>query len=119
MRAVLEDSQIEAEALAFIESFNSHAPEEVAKAIKEHKIVVVGMGHNPFVLKAKKLLSHSSLEFKSLDYGNYFTGWKTRLAIKLWSGWPTFPQVFVNGKLIGGYTELAKQIESGVIQTKS
>ena len=23
-------------------------------------------------------------------------------AIKLWSGWPTFPQVFVDGTLIGG-----------------
>ena len=26
--------------------------------------------------------------------------------IKLWRGWPTFPIVFVDGKLIGGYKEL-------------
>jgi hypothetical protein len=33
-----------------------------------------------------------------LEYGSYFSKWKERLAIKLWSGWPTFPQVFVDGR---------------------
>jgi monothiol glutaredoxin len=33
-------------------------------------------------------------------------GWKKRLAIKLWTGWPTFPQIFHKGVLIGGAKDL-------------
>ncbi|MBY0515640.1 MAG: hypothetical protein K2P81_01940 [Bacteriovoracaceae bacterium] len=36
--------------------------------------------------------------------------------MKLWSGWPTYPQVFVNGKLVGGYQETAQQIKEGKIK---
>jgi monothiol glutaredoxin len=45
-----------------------------------------------------------------LSYGNYFSKWKQRLAIKLWSGWPTYPQIFIDGKLIGGCDDLIKYL---------
>jgi glutaredoxin-related protein len=31
----------------------------------------------------------------------------------MWSGWPTFPMVFVRGVLVGGATELRTLIASG------
>ena len=31
----------------------------------------------------------------------------------MWTGWPTFPMVFVKGSLIGGSSDLAKLINSG------
>ncbi|MFT5930783.1 MAG: monothiol glutaredoxin, partial [Oceanospirillaceae bacterium] len=34
------------------------------------------------------------------------------LAIKMWSGWPTYPQVFVNGTLVGGASDLQKLIRA-------
>ena len=42
--------------------------------------------------------------------------WKERLAIKMWSGWPTFPQVYVKGKLLGGHDTTAKAIEDGSLR---
>lgn len=41
--------------------------------------------------------------------------WKPRLAIKMLSGWPTFPQVFVDGVLIGGYKEAIAALQAGAM----
>ena len=35
-----------------------------------------------------------------------------------WSGWPTFPQVFVKGTLIGGFTELQGKLEDGSLKSE-
>ena len=43
-------------------------------------------------------------------------GFEKRLAIKLWSGWPTFPQVFVRGELIGGEDLTKAAIASVALQ---
>ena len=37
----------------------------------------------------------------------------TRNALKMWTGWPTFPMVFVNGVLVGGAADLQRLIRSG------
>lgn len=103
MRRVLD--KIDTPALTAITNFHPGTVQEVENAIQQNKIVVVGMGFNPFVIKAKNLLSASGKDFKYLGYGSYFSQWKPRLAVKIWSGWPTFPQVFVDGKLIGGFQE--------------
>jgi glutaredoxin-related protein len=42
--------------------------------------------------------------------------WKQRLAIKMWSGWPTFPQVFVRGVLVGGFEDTRKALEDGSLK---
>ena len=60
------------------------------------------MAQNPHVKRARRALEAAGVEFHYLEYGSYLTGWRRRLAIKMWSGWPTFPQVFVRGTLIGG-----------------
>jgi glutaredoxin-related protein len=31
----------------------------------------------------------------------------------MWTGWPTFPMVFVKGALVGGANELRRLIDSG------
>ena len=31
----------------------------------------------------------------------------------MWTGWPTFPMVFVDGILVGGYKDLQALIDSG------
>jgi glutaredoxin-related protein len=31
----------------------------------------------------------------------------------MWTGWPTFPMVFVNGKLLGGASDLVAAIAAG------
>jgi glutaredoxin-related protein len=84
-------------------------------AIQEHPVVVIGMAQNPFVSKARKALTAAGVDFQYLEYGSYFSKWKERLAIKLWSGWPTFPQVFVKGSLIGGCDDTKRAIQDGAL----
>jgi glutaredoxin-related protein len=82
----------------------SHADtlKEVTDAIASHDVVVVGMAQNPHVRNVRKMLDGAGVKFHYVEYGSYFSEWRKRLAIKMWSGWPTFPQVFVRGVLLGG-----------------
>jgi monothiol glutaredoxin len=47
------------------------------------------------------------------DYGSYLSQWRRRGALKMWSGWPTFPMVFVRGQLVGGADDLQRLLSSG------
>jgi glutaredoxin-related protein len=97
----------------FVSKYQSSTVTEVTQAVESNSIVVVGMLHNPYVKRARKALKKEGIEFKYLEYGSYFSGWKPRLMIKIWSGWPTFPQVFVDGKLLGGAQELVESLDTG------
>ncbi|MEX1368237.1 MAG: glutaredoxin [Nannocystaceae bacterium] len=98
--------------------FHRETLEEVQTTIARDPIVVVGMAQNPFVKKARRALSDADLPFTYLEYGSYFGEWKRRLAIKMWSGWPTFPQVFVRGVLIGGNDETVAAIADGSLRER-
>jgi glutaredoxin-related protein len=89
---------------------------EVQAAIAASDVVVVGMAQNPFPRKARKLLDAAGVPYKYLQYGSYLGEWRPRSALKMWTGWPTFPMVFVKGVLIGGASDLAKLIESGELK---
>ncbi len=106
VRTILPDHCLSESALKAIENFHPQVVKDVQDALTKHRIVVVGMRINPFVRKARQLLTDRGLDFHYLEFGGYLSHWKPRLALKLWSGWPTFPQVFIEGRLIGGYTEL-------------
>jgi monothiol glutaredoxin len=77
---------------------------------------VVGMQMNPFPKKARVALDQAGQPFKYLEYGNYFSHWRERNALKLWTGWPTFPMVFVKGILVGGCNDLQALIASGELK---
>jgi monothiol glutaredoxin len=116
MRKVLGTENLDTKAKEAIENFYSDVVKEVESAVKTNRIVIVGMAQNPVVKKARKNLEAAGLSFKYLEYGNYLSMWKPRLAVKLWSGWPTFPQVFVDSKLVGGNAELEELLKSGKIK---
>ena len=101
-RPQLEPTRIAAEARRQMAAFHSAVVAEVRAAVDGAPIVVVGMAQNPHVKNVRKALTDAGIDYKYLEYGSYFSKWKERLAIKLWSGWPTFPQVFVHGVLLGG-----------------
>jgi glutaredoxin-related protein len=85
----------------------------VQAAVAANEIVVVGMRQNPFPKKARKLLDAAGRAYKYLEYGGYFGGYRERLPLKMWSGWPTLPMVFVKGVLVGGADDLKRLLESG------
>jgi monothiol glutaredoxin len=98
----LPENRVSREASAKIQSFHSDVVAQVKGAISKHRVVVVGMAQNPHVRNVRRALKDAGVEFEYLEYGSYLSKWKERLAIKLWSGWPTFPQVYLDGVLIGG-----------------
>lgn len=87
--------------------------QEVIQTVESEPVVVVGMKHNPHVIRARKALTKAGVAFTYLEYGSYTAEWRRRTAIKMWSGWHTFPQVFVRGVLVGGATETIQLLESG------
>ena len=97
-----DPKSIAPDALGKMISFHTDVIENVARTVADNAVVVVGMAQNPHVKKVRKALDDANIAYKYLEFGSYFSDWRPRLAIKLWSGWPTFPQVFVRGVLIGG-----------------
>jgi monothiol glutaredoxin len=71
---------------AYLNAFHRDTVEEVRATVAEHPIVVVSMAWNPHVPLVKKALKQSNIDHVYVEYGSYVTGWKRRLAIKLWSG---------------------------------
>ena len=90
--------------------------DEVKGAMAKSDVVVVGMGMNPVCKKARQLLDAQQQPHVYLEYGNYFNTWRRRNALKMWTGWPTFPMVFVRGVLIGGGQELDALVANGELK---
>jgi glutaredoxin-related protein len=115
-RKVLDPARIDSSALDAMNARHADVVREVETALGENAVVVVGMAQNPHVKKARQALTDAGISFKYLEYGSYFSGWKKRLALKLWSGWPTFPQVYANGVLLGGNTETRAALANGTLR---
>ncbi len=115
-RQRLDDVHVSERAQQRMTRFYARTVEEVRQAVDHNPVVVVGMAWNKYVRRARRTLTRERIPHLYLEYGNYLFGWYRRLAIKLWSGWPTFPQVFVGGVLIGGAYELNQGLHDGSIR---
>lgn len=111
MRKVLNPNQVHETALQSMVSFHPEYVKQVEEAIQKNDFVIVGMSLNPFCKKARQLLNEHGLKHEYIEFGGYMSMWKPRLALKLWSGWPTFPMVFIKGQLIGGFRELSQTLK--------
>lgn len=114
-RRVLEERRIHASIQDKIASYRSAIVGEVEAAIASHDVVVVGMRQNPFPRRARKLLAQRGIAHHYLEYGSYLSKWQERLPLKLWTGWPTFPMIFVKGVLIGGFKDLENLLANGEV----
>lgn len=115
-RPLHDPTQATPRVLDAMASYNRSTVDAVVAAIAANDVVVVGMGWNPHVKNARKALDEAGIAFTYLEYGNYMSAWRERLAIKMWSGWPTFPQVFVRGTLIGGNKDTRAAIADGSLK---
>lgn len=114
-RSILDEAHIHAAIRDKIASHHADIVKEVQAAIAANEIVVVGMAQNPIPKKARKLLDAAGVAHEYLEYGSYFSLWRRRNALKMWTGWPTFPMVFVKGVLIGGAEDLERLLEGGAL----
>jgi monothiol glutaredoxin len=115
-RPLLPASRISSEALAHMSTFHADILEHVQREVSTKPLVVVGMAQNPHVRNVRKALARAGVAFEYIEYGSYLSKWRERLAIKLWSGWPTFPQVFVKGALLGGEDLTLAALENGTLR---
>ena len=118
-RPQLDPSKIAPKAQERMNELHPDVIRAVAEAVARDAVVVVGMAQNPHVKNVKRALSEAGVEFTYLEYGSYFSEWRKRLAIKLWSGWPTFPQVFVRGVLVGGEDLTKAALADGTLKSQS
>jgi len=115
-RPILDESSIHPAVRGKVAGWQHAIVDEVKAAVATNDVVVVGMGINPFPGKARKALDAIGQPYKYLGYGSYLGMWRPRSALKMWTGWPTFPMVFVKGTLVGGFRDLEKLIESGELK---
>ena len=111
-RPVLDEAAIHPAVRAKVAGWQHAIVEEVRAAAQANDVLVVGMAFNPFPARARRALDAIGQPYRYLEYGSYLSNWQPRNALKMWSGWPTFPMVFVKGILVGGYTDLKALIDS-------
>jgi glutaredoxin 1 len=73
-------------------------------------IDIYGTATCSFCLRAKKLCERMGLKYEYKDIG--YEKYKNELDGLLTEGYRTVPQIFRYGKLIGGYTEFASELEN-------
>jgi glutaredoxin-related protein len=112
-RPILDESRIHPAIRDKVATNRLDFVREVQAAIAAHPVVVVGMRQNPAPKKARRALEKAGIRFHYLEYGSYLSEWRRRNALKMWTGWPTFPMVFVKGMLVGGADDLERLIASG------
>jgi monothiol glutaredoxin len=115
-RPVLDEAQIHPAIRTRIAEYRQEIVREVKAAIQDSDVVVVGMAMNPFPRKARKALDAIGQPYRYLEYGNYLGDWRRRSALKMWTGWPTFPMIFVKGTLVGGFSDLEALIANGELK---
>ena len=92
--------------------------EKIEKEIKSHKVVlfVKGTPQAPqcgFSAATMELFKKMDVPFHSIDV---IANSDIRATLPGYSKWPTFPQIFINGKLIGGCDIVHELHESGELQ---
>ncbi len=115
-RRILDPSRIHPAIRDRVSNHHTDIVHNVQAATLSNAVLVVGMAQNPVCRKARKLLTAAGVPFHYLEYGSYLSQWRARNALKMWTGWPTFPMVFVKSTLVGGAEDLARLIESGELK---
>ena len=85
-RPILSEANIHPAIRDSIAGYKADILHEVQAALVVSPVVVVGMRQNPFPKKACKLLDAKGIKYQYLEYGSYFSNWRDRLALKMWTG---------------------------------
>jgi len=116
MREIFPEAKVHPSIGEKIANYRREQVDQVKSLIAAHRVVMVGMAQNPFPKKARRLLDSQGIGYEYLGLGSYFSEWRKRLVLKMWTGWPTFPMIFIDGVLIGGFEDLVPLVESGELK---
>jgi len=115
-RPILEEAQLHPAIRDTVANLHVDIVHNVRSAAASNPVLVVGMAGNPHCRRARKALAAAEVPHQYLEYGSYVSQWRPRNALKMWTGWPTFPMVFVKGVLVGGGSDLDKLVRSGELK---
>ena len=93
--------------------------EEIKQVVEDNKIVLFMKG-NPdfpqcgFSMRTAEALEACDVPFQSVDV---LANPDVRANLPQYSNWPTFPQLFINGELVGGCDIVMDLYEKGELQT--
>jgi len=90
----------------------------IKQTIEENRVVLFMKGTKlfpqcGFSARAVEILKACGAEFKDV---NVLADPAVRQGIKDFSSWPTIPQVYIDGKFVGGSDILAEMYKSGELQ---
>ncbi len=94
--------------------------EQVKNVIESNTLVIFGKGtkFEPMCgFTARAIEIYNSLG-KPFEVVNIFADESIRGALTGYTNWPTTPQCFVNGEMIGGSDIVAEMLSNGDLQTK-
>ncbi len=115
-RQTLDESRLHPAIRDTIANLYADVVHNVQAAAHSNAVLVVGLMGNPHVGKARRALDGAGIAHQYLGFGSYLSQWRRRNALKMWTGWPTFPMVFVKGQLVGGSDDVRRLIDSGEIK---
>ena len=91
----------------------------IEQLLQEHKVLLFMKGTPDFPQcgfsgQAVQILGACATEF---DHFNIFEDSDIREGLKSYSNWPTFPQLYINGELIGGCDIMIDLYKKGELVT--
>ncbi len=92
--------------------------EQIKQLINSSKVVLFMKGNAEmpmcgFSANTVGILKHLGIGFKTF---NILNDQEIRQGLKEYSNWPTYPQLYINGKLIGGNDIVTEMYETGDLQ---
>lgn len=92
--------------------------ETIEQQIKDHAVILYMKGTPEFPqcgfsARAAQILGECGTEFAYVDV---LEDPEIRENLKVVSGWPTFPQLFINGELVGGSDIVIELFQNGELQ---
>jgi|TARA_B110000902_G_C14095762_1_gene508687 monothiol glutaredoxin len=91
---------------------------EIENIINNNKVCLFmkGSAEAPqcgFSMAVSNILKHLNVEFKVI---NVLENEEIRNGIKMYSDWPTIPQLYINGEFIGGCDIVKEMFEKGELK---
>jgi len=91
----------------------SAAAQFVKKAIDSHTVVIFSKSYCPYCRRAKGVFHSLEQEVHVIELDERAGGWRIQNAVSRISGRRTVPQVFIDGKHLGGSDDTVEAYESG------
>lgn len=98
--------------------FMEPAQERIKKLVNEHPLMLFmkGQPQNPqcgFSARVVQILDFIKVQYQSFDV---LSDEEIRQGIKIYGSWPTIPQLYVKGELIGGCDIIEEKFQSGELE---